>query len=192
MQGDALTILHYLGRDFAAIHASPPCQHYSSLNRGNHANTHRHPDLVSVTRDMLNATGRPWVIENVLGAPLIRPMMLCGTMFGLGFEGAPRSPGTVSLAEDSNRRCRRNSHPPRLNCACTAPGGGHTGGHSERVYGGGGKDNRRGAHASPKMYPVAARRIAMGIDHMTNAELTQAIPPAYTEYIGRQLMEVIA
>ena len=82
-KGDALEFLAEHGTEFDAIHASPPCQHYATLNTGNNANHHDHPDLVSATREGLLATGRPYVIENVPTAPLIDPIVLCGEMFSL-------------------------------------------------------------------------------------------------------------
>jgi DNA (cytosine-5)-methyltransferase 1 len=68
--------------DFAAIHASPPCQRYT-IGRHIHQSGDRHPDLVGPCRELLERTGLPWVIENVMGAPLRDPAILCGTMFGL-------------------------------------------------------------------------------------------------------------
>lgn len=93
VQADALESLDRLldgGRvggwtldDFDVIHASPPCQRFTAMGRM--ANTHDdHPDLVAPTRELLEATGKPYVIENVEGAPLRDPLLLCGTMFGLG------------------------------------------------------------------------------------------------------------
>jgi len=78
--GDALEYIREHGHEYSAIHCSPPCQQYS-VTRTIHGRTY--PDLVAVTRQALIATGRPWVIENVIGAPLRQPVMLCGTMFGL-------------------------------------------------------------------------------------------------------------
>lgn len=82
IQGDCLGLgLDFL-RSFDAIHASPPCQHYSAAARF-HGNSSDHPDLVAPTRDMLVAAGLPWIIENVEGAPIRADVMLCGSMFGL-------------------------------------------------------------------------------------------------------------
>jgi DNA (cytosine-5)-methyltransferase 1 len=72
-------------RRFDAVHASPPCQHYANVTawRGDQAD---HPDLVSLTRELLQATGLPWVMENVREAPITGHILLCGTMFGLPFR----------------------------------------------------------------------------------------------------------
>ena len=78
-QADAMT---YPLDGFDAIHASPPCQAYTVAQNATH-NRGAHPDLVAPVRGMLLATGRPFVIENVVGAPLVEPITLCGSMFGL-------------------------------------------------------------------------------------------------------------
>ena len=84
VQGDALEYLAAHGAAFDVIHASPPCQKYTTL-RGMWNHKPDHPDLVDPTRQLLRALGKPSVIENVPGAPLRRgAVMLCGTMFGLG------------------------------------------------------------------------------------------------------------
>ena len=79
-QGDALAYLAAHGAGFDLIHASPPCQRYTNAQkiRGN-----EHPDLVAPLRELLTALGRPYVIENVPGSPLLGPVELCGSMFGL-------------------------------------------------------------------------------------------------------------
>jgi DNA (cytosine-5)-methyltransferase 1 len=80
VQGDALEYLAAHGHEFDLIHASPPCQAYS---RARMLQGNDHPDLVGPTRELLIASGKPYIIENVVGAPLINPIRLTGTMFGL-------------------------------------------------------------------------------------------------------------
>ncbi|MEU9204292.1 SAM-dependent methyltransferase [Streptomyces sp. NPDC048332] len=82
IQGDAIAYIREHGAEFDFIHASPPCQYDSECQR---IQGREHPDLIGPTRDALNSTGRPWVMENVRGAvsKLHRPVMLCGAMFGL-------------------------------------------------------------------------------------------------------------
>src|SRR3990167_5935443 len=82
-QDDALEYLAKHGREFDVIHASPPCQHYSAMQHIK-KNKHKWPDLVGPVREGLLVAGKPYVIENVVGAPLRVDLMLCGTMFGLG------------------------------------------------------------------------------------------------------------
>ena len=83
-RADALEYVQAHGRGYDAIHASPPCQAYSKATawRGDRS---RHPDLIAITRELLEATGRPWAIENVPCAArhMRSPVLLCGTMFGL-------------------------------------------------------------------------------------------------------------
>src|SRR5690606_19595353 len=87
--GDAIEYVKRHGHEFDAIHASPPCQGHSGPTKGtnaarNAAQGRSHPDLIDATRQALDATGKPYVIENVMGAPLRRDLVLCGEMFGLG------------------------------------------------------------------------------------------------------------
>ena len=174
VQGDALEYLAAHGHEYDAIHASPPCQRYSTMT----ADPGRHPDLVPPTRVLLIAAGAPWVIENVPGSPLIDPVRVCGSSFGLAVR----------------RHRLFESNVPVTGTACRhAPQGRPVG-----VYG---SPERKqylrpdGAQRGTKARTLAEGHAAMGIDWMSWRELTQAIPPAYTEHIGRQLlaaMEVVA
>jgi DNA (cytosine-5)-methyltransferase 1 len=169
-QADAMT---YPLDGFDAIHASPPCQGFSDLRHM--YNAQPHDDLLTPTRARLIPLGVPYVIENVEGAPMDDYIVLCGGAFGLGS-------GDAEL-----RRHRRFEVEPRpiLVPPCA---------HGQRarvigVYGGHGRDRRRSVNTQD--FPVTARREAMGIDWMTDGELSQAIPPAYTEWIGQQLIQAI-
>lgn len=170
VQADALT---FPLSGFDAIHASPPCQAFSDLKSMHNAKAHA--DLLAPTRARLIASGLPYAIENVEGAPMRNDIVLCGTMFGLGWQDAEL------------RRHRRfeMSHPPLFVPQCD-----HRLPRVIGVYGGHGRDRRRLVNTQD--YPTAARRVAMGIDWMTSMELSQAIPPAYTEYIGKQLIQHLA
>jgi DNA (cytosine-5)-methyltransferase 1 len=171
VQGDALEYVARHGREFDAIAASPPCQAYTAArvlwNR-------EHPDLAAATRAAIEATGLPAAMENVPGAPLRPDLTLCGTMFGLGIAGR----GYL-------RRHRIfefvNCAPSLLVAPCHHPPGlrsigvhGHTGGRSVR--------------SSNHGWSAADWRVAMGIERMTRDELAQAIPPAYTHFIGTALL----
>lgn len=155
---------------FDAFHASPPCQFASDLAFRTGGD---YPNLVAPTQELLRATGLPYVIENVSRRAGLRdPVMLCGSMFGLGANG---------------RQLRRH----RLfecNFPVMAPSCQHRG-QPIGVYGtGGGGQMTRGYKGTPEEY-----REAMGIDWATRAEIAQAIPPAYGEHIGGYLMlEVMA
>lgn len=160
-RGDALEFLAAHGHEFDLIHASPPCQRYSQCTPREYRE--RHPDLISAVRLALQKTGKPYVIENVPGArSLLRePGMLCGTMFSLPLF----------------RHRYFEVWPPIYlwpQCHHTAP---------PVLVSGTTRRKSRGR----KEYSIAEKRAAMGIDWMTTSELDEAIPPAYTEWIGAYL-----
>lgn len=160
---------------FDAIHALPPCQRYSKICRAMGIANER-PDLVAPIRDRLMASGVPYVIENVAGAPLIDPVILCGSMFRLrtssGLWLRRHRLFETSFRIDDRPICR------------------HPKGVSIGVYGNG--TNRYHLEKLGRTIKVAECREAMGIDWMTRKELSQAIPPAYTEWIGNRLIAEIA
>jgi DNA (cytosine-5)-methyltransferase 1 len=162
---------------FDAIHASPPCQAYAD-----EAHRYRieraYPDLVRPVRDRLLASGKLWVIENVDTAPLRNPMMLCGTMFdgvrvirhrmfesNIYMEAPGHPPGPHPRCFSYDKRRADYGQLDEWTAYVTITGGGNCG--------------------------VAAARDAIGIRWATMRELKEAIPPAYTEYVGRLLMAVI-
>lgn len=174
---------------FDAIHASPPCQAHSVLRRANIGK--EYVSLIEPTREKLQASGRSWVIENVPGAPLRDPLVLCGSMFGLG---ALSGNGINILRQQRQLRRHRlfeSSHPlVQPECAHQGEAIGVYGGGPVGRYtfeNGAKKDRygRRGGYQGT----VEERRQAMGIDWMPTGRLNQAIPPAYTKYIGEQLMQ---
>ena len=161
---------------FDAIHASPPCQRFSDLAHRN-GNGADHPDLITPLRPLLEASGRPYVIENVERAPLLDPVTLCGTMFK-----------DVRVLRhrifESNRPIHAPDHwSPHPLCYTRDKRKAHYGKCDEwqdyvTVTGGGNCS-------------VGAARDAMGIHWMTKDELNEAIPPAYTQLIGRQLYRIV-
>jgi hypothetical protein len=171
IQGDALAIEAIEGA--AAIHASPPCQHYTTLANGNNANPHDYPDLIGKTRDLLQSTGLPYVIENVPSAPMCDTVMLCGEMFGLGV--------IRHRLFESNEFLMAPPHPKHLGRVAGWRHGEYFDGPYKAVYGdGGGKGS------------LQEWRDAMGIQWMqTRHELAESIPPAYTQYIGEQLIQAL-
>lgn len=163
----------------ATWHCSPPCQAHSSL-RALHRDRD-YPDLIEQTREALIASGRPWVIENVPGAPLRDAVTLCGSMFGLG----------AHCRDGSFHQLRRHR---LFECSefLLAPLCNHKG-RPVGVYGhGGGTEGRAWLPGINGFTGTASeRRAAMGIDWMRREELSQAIPPAYTFWTGNQLMRAI-
>lgn len=156
---------------FDVIHASPPCQAYSDLKTK--LTWKRYPKLIAPVRDLLRATGKPYVIENVEGAPLHDPVMLCGTMF----------PGLRVL----RHRLFETNFP-----LVTPPHGKHplvfTHDKRKAHYGQLDQDTAFVQVTGGGNCTVANKRAAMEIDWMTGAELNEAIPPAYTHWIGTYLM----
>lgn len=178
-QADAIEFVKEHGHEFDAIHASPPCQAYSITR---HTHDKEHPELVEPTRAALVATGKPYVIENVEGAPLLNPLTLCGSEFDLratDTDGTPLRLERHRLFESNvwllgNGGCR---HDRRVQVA-----GAYGGGSSDRRHA---KEVRRGGYTPAK----EVRGALLGVDWMTLHGQAQCIPPAYTEHIGRQLIE---
>ena len=166
--GDSLEYCAEHGHEFDMIHASPPCQKYTVAQNAA-KNAHSHPDLVGPVRRLLINTGKPYVIENVIGAPLISPARLCGKSFGLNVRRHRLFEASVFFLT-----------PP---CQCRNTDYFVIFGHEVR--------NRRHGQSAGRKNKIAEGRKAMGIDWMTQAELSQAIPPAYTEYIGKRIMDII-
>jgi DNA (cytosine-5)-methyltransferase 1 len=172
---DALEFLAAHGGEFDAIHASPPCHAYvqwNGINKEKHGSLPEHPDLVAETRAGLEAIEMPWVIENVVGSPLHRPITLCGSMFGLGVRRHRLFESSVILFRPGRCQHTRNE---------IAVYGKLDG---RRVW------TRADGSESRAAKTIGQAQSAMGIDWMPLETLTQAIPPAYTEYIGKQLIRV--
>lgn len=152
-------------RRFAAIHASPPCQNRSVLK--SRWKGREYPELIARTRELLIATGLPYVIENVEGArgALIEPTMLCGASFNLGVRRHRLFETTFPLFAPA---CAHPLQPHPV------PVYGHTGSGANR-----GRERELGRANTAEEW-----REAMGIHWMTADGLAQAIPPAYTRYIG--------
>ena len=161
---------------FDAIHASPPCQSYSDLAKRN-KNADEWPRLIDPIRKLLKKSGLPYVIENVEGAPLRNPVVLCGTMF----------PGLRVL----RHRLFEANFP-----IVAPPHGKHPKVHTfdKRKSHFGKTDDMRdfvqvtgGGNCT-----IAAAKDAMGINWMSKNELNEAIPPAYTKLIGKDLLRHLA
>jgi DNA (cytosine-5)-methyltransferase 1 len=173
VQADALDYLAAHGHEFDAVHASPPCQAYSpmSLNRS------AHPDLYAPTRAAARATQRPYVIENVIGAPYQSGIVLCGSMFNLteGDEWIQRHRNFETSWLMFQPACDHRKNRSALLVT------GHGFIREARDFPG---------HSRQGPFDLAAR--LMGIDWMDRRELVQAIPPAFTKWIGQRLLAHLA
>lgn len=177
-QADALEYCRDHGHEFNVIHASPPCQAYSRVSgRARKGKRGKYPDLIDRTREILSETGLPYVMENVEGAPL-RPhtILLCGSMFSLDVRRHRLLESNILLMSPGG--CQHWRQKPRFRTLDSRRSG-----RLACVVGVHGHLNYSGE--------FKLRQKAMGIDWMANDELSQAIPPAYTEYIGRQLMAIL-
>ena len=220
IQDDALSYVEKYGKKFDAIHASPPCQAYSVLKG---LTKKQHPELIDDTRELLIHTGKPYVIENVVGSPLDTTLILCGTMFGLGVDDAElrrhrlfessvmlMSPGHCNHNGRTIGIYGSNARDPQLEMLRYRPMKTRViGVYGEMAYDPSiyrakqrkvrtktitvtGSTSQRNIKRNEirETFTVDEARQAMGIDWMVMSELSQAIPPAYTEWIGRQLMRV--
>jgi DNA (cytosine-5)-methyltransferase 1 len=173
-QGDALEYLRDHWQEFDAAHASPPCQWYLNLGAVNRklGRDYDHPDLVAATRRALVATGLPYVIENVEGAPLLNPTRVCGTGLNLPLRRHRLFESNVMLFGIA---CVHERFTEPRYWTGWRPKGEHRLSTVVQVYGNaGGREH----------WPAA-----MGIDWMTPAEMCEAVPPAYTEHVGGQLID---
>jgi hypothetical protein len=182
IQGDALEVGASLLRlgDFAAVHASPPCQPYSTgvssrSSKWNHTRGKDEPALIGDVRGFLTQTGRPWVVENVMGARQHMPtdrFTLCGAMFDRPIPRHRVFASSVCLALDV---------PEHPDCRGLSKRSSEELGWEYRDMSVTGKGRRAGTSARWSHL--------LGIDWpMSQHQLAEAIPPAYTEWIGRQLL----
>jgi DNA (cytosine-5)-methyltransferase 1 len=165
--------------NFDAVHASPICQGDTVLRHA--PGTKSHPDLIGPTFDLLNATGKPYILENVEGArrKMRNPITLCGSMFGLGAQGCRLERHRLFSANfpilPVTGFCSHGERP------VIGIYGGHARRRSARAGGRGTRDIWEGGHRS-------AASEALAIDWMTLAEMSESIPPAYTRWLGTQML----
>lgn len=168
---------HWQEYDF--IHASPPCQAYSGMRRitlSRFGKAPEHPDLIAPVREALQETGKPFVIENVQNAPLNTQLVICGSAMGLPHLARHRH-FESNLLLMSGPRCQHRRNEYTIGIYGAKP------------------DGRRVSYRQHRLVRVARSldeaRAEMGIDWMDWAEITQAIPPAYTRFIGAQVMQAL-
>jgi DNA (cytosine-5)-methyltransferase 1 len=187
IQADALDYVAEHGHEYDVIHASPPCQTYSISQ---HTHDAEHPDLIAPLRDLLRGPilrRVPHIIENVVGAPLINPVLLCWSMF--------RLPGSVLDDDGTPLRMERHRlfesnldlwppascwHPKRIQVA-----GSYGGTSRDKVSA---REIRHGGYVPSK----AVQEELLGIDWMTLHGLYQSIPPEYTEHLGGLALALLA
>lgn len=174
-QADALDYCREHWREYDAIHASPPCQAYSRLAFSPNRNMTAYPKLIYKVRDALTETDLEFVIENVPDAPLHNPLTLCGTMFDLrthkhrNFEMSspiyfPPTTCTRARVKPVGRGDKLGQYYDMDSTMVTVAG---------------------------HLFSRESGSRAMGIDWMTRDELAEAIPPAYTEFIGAHLLHEV-
>lgn len=152
------------------IHSSPPCQLFSATRhlRNAQGKSSNKLDLIEPTRELLKASGKPYIIENVIGAPLINPIQLCGSSFNLKVRRHRLFESNLDL---KGSECDHKSQ-----------------GRPVGIYGSM-RDEIPGGGRTAKTMDEAKE--AMGIDWMIWGELVEAIPPAYTYYLGMQISEIL-
>lgn len=181
-QGDAVEFIRQHGHEFDFIHASPPCQFGTQLQ---HLHKHKpeyhevHINLIPDTRAALLDIGKPYVIENVPGARkhLIKPVMLCGKTLGLKVYRHRYFECSFDVTELAH--LKHNDHTPRAGGGVSPKGFVTVAGHGGVKY-------------IPDDFDGGFREyagMAMDISWMSRAELSQAIPPTYTQYIGAEWLK---
>ena len=160
---DALYYLRQHGNEFDFIHASPPCQAYTKAGKQWRKEGREYADLIAQTRDELIRCGKPWVIENVPGAPLRNPILLNGSVFGIRVHRPRLFEASFPLQQPEVPPMR----PVKM-----------------------GRPIREGDTVQPVGHfaGVAYAAKEMGLPWMGQKELAQAIPPAYTRWIGEQFL----
>ncbi len=172
IQADAFEVLRYGDfSEYDIVWASPPCQGRTAYKRRpNHVKPVDTDGQIARTRALLQARGMPYIIENVPGAPLVNPTTLCGSMFGLDVRRHRLFETSFRVEPPHcNHAAQQGSFPPATNRT----------------------NRRKTCEVGVWRIPLDVQRAAMGIDWMTLEELSEAIPPAYSEYLGRAFYEQI-
>lgn len=171
-RGDALSFLDHVDlSSYDAIHASPPCQAFTVYGNNRKHVRDDHPDLIAATRERLQRIGLPYVIENVPGAPLLNPIQLCGTSFGIPVR----------------RHRLFESNMPLLSMPCAHYA------FTERIFPGSSNrpNGRTVCNVGEYRVPLSVQREAMEMPWSDLNGISQAVPPVMTEYIGQQLLALV-
>jgi len=192
-QGDAIEFIREHGHKFDVIHASPPCQGYSRMRHLPWLKDRVYQMLIPETRDALKQSGAVWVMENVEDAPMENGITLCGATLGLKvYRHRKFESNVMLLAHPHQKHTQVIGSGRMLNDRAGASANGWVSLPSKSTRKNGLRDNPNGMGVVAGHFSgMDAAQSAMGINWMNREELAQAIPPAYTEYIGRQLIEYL-
>lgn len=191
-QGDAIEFIEKYGRHFDVIAGSPPCQSYTKLEALTKSTV---PKLIIPTREAMIRAGKPYVIENVESkatyAEMVNPIRLCGSSFNLRVRRHRLFESNLDLSAPPCDHGWQDASPIYKIRRSKSRGGSYMSGVAP-VYGHGGKLLLEGFDTATNMREeLRIMGEAMGIDWMTREELVQAIPPAFTEFLGRQIIRLI-
>jgi len=165
---DAIEYLREHYQEYDAIHASPPCQQYSTSSMQFRLNGKEYPDLISITREELIKTGKPYIIENVPNSPLINPIQLCGSMFGMRTYRHRLFESNMPLVAPIHHK------------------------HSVKNAKMGRKANEdENIQYVGHFSGLKEVRQMTGLNWLGTYELAQSIPPQYTEYLDKQVIEFL-
>lgn len=164
-QADAFEFAMDNWNDFDVFHASPPCQAYAKTGG---LRTGKYPELIVPIRELFMGFRKPWIIENVPGAPLHNPVLLCGTMFGLKIKKHRYFETSFEIRAFPPMCNHQNIYDPWNGSGRTA-------------------DKFREAQGTPWIPCNGGASRKAGV----TGDLSNAIPPAYTEWIGRQLLSIL-
>jgi DNA (cytosine-5)-methyltransferase 1 len=182
VRSDALTALATFGARADAVHTSPPCLAWTQGNAAN--DTSVYPNLIAAHRAALKALGKPYVIENVPRAPLRSPTVLCGTMFGLRATDTDGTPLRLRRHRCFESNLRIGAPRPCDHSGDMPWGGVYDGGRRDRDEA---RNVRRGGY-TPDITVASA---LLDVDFMSMAGLRKSIPPAYTEWVGEQVLRYL-
>ncbi len=178
-QDDALDFIAEHGHEYDVISCSPPCQAFTKYKNARPDLPERYPNLVPQTRKILKQSGKLYVIENVPGSPLINPIVLCGSMFGLDVQRHRLFELNIFLLTP---QCNHSIWPPNR-----FPGGRSRERGNARVL------CRNTVEIGRWNIPIETQKAAIGgLDWMELTELSQAIPPAYTKWLGEALLNTLS